>query len=221
MRIGWVALAALLATAACSSAAHPTTKSTSVTARTTTTTSTTAKTPAAKQTPTKQTPAKKTPATTKPGAKTRPAATESAATDPAAKTGPATTRPATTEPTAGVNYAAKYLGLVAPLNTALDQLRKVPPKKAVPATVLSGIAKASSNFGTAMLRVKWPGPTTASDVRALVQANAAFSGDLSQINHQNAASIAAYRSQLARDDQVSAAAAKKVRADLGLPPLKP
>ena len=102
-----------------------------------------------------------------------------------------------------MNYAAKYLGLVAPLNTALDQLRKVPPKKAVPAAVLSGIAKASANFGTAMLRVKWPGPTTASDVRALVQANAAFSGDLSQINHQNAASIAAYRSQLARDDQVS------------------
>jgi hypothetical protein len=209
MRIGRVAFATLLATAACSSAAHPTTKSPSVTTHTTTTMTG----PAARTKPATK---------TSPPTKTKPATK----TDPAAKIGPATktaraTGTATTEPAGRVNYAAKYLGLVAPLNTALDQLRKVPPKKAVPAAVLSGIATASSNFGTAMLRVQWPGPTTGSDVRALVQASAAFSADLSQINHQNAASIAAYRNQLARDDQVSASAAKKVRADLGLPPLKP
>jgi hypothetical protein len=220
MRIGWVALAALLATAACSSAAHPTAKSPAVATRTTTTTTG----PAATAKPaTKTDPAtKKHATTTRPGTKTKPATTKPATTKPATKAATATTTaPATNAHVAGVNYAAKYLGLVAPLNAALDQLRKVPPKKAVPPAVLSGIAKASSSFGAAMLRVKWPGATTASDVRALVQANAAFSGDLSQINHQNAASIAAYRSQLARDDQATAAAAKKVRADLGLPPLKP
>jgi hypothetical protein len=218
MRIGWVALAALLATAACSSAAHPTAKSPSVATATTTTTGPAATVKPATKRPATKKPATKKPATKKPAPR-KPAATK---TGPATKTVPATTTaPATNAQAAGVNYAAKYLGLVAPLNAAFDQLRKVPPKKAVPASVLAGIAKASANFGTAMLRVKWPGPTTASDVRAFVQANAAFSGDLSQINHQNAASIAAYRSQLARDDRATAAAAKKVRADLGLPPLKP
>jgi hypothetical protein len=217
MRIGRVAFATLLATAACSSAAHPTTKSPSVTTHATTTMPATATKPATRTGPA---------TTTKPATRPRPATTTKPATTGPATRGPATTGPATTGPAtnshaASVNYAAKYLDLVAPLNAALDQLRKVPPKKAVPSAVLTGIATASSNFGTAMLRVQWPGPTTDSDVRALVQANAAFSADLSQINHQNAASIAAYRNQVARDDQASASAAKKVRADLGLPPLKP
>jgi hypothetical protein len=212
MRIGRVAFATLLATAACSSAAHPTTKSPSVTTHATTTMPATATKPATRTGPA---------TTTKPATRPRPATTTKPATTRPATRGPATTGPATNSHAASVNYAAKYLDLVTPLNAALDQLRKVPPKKAVPAAVLTGIATASSNFGTAMLRVQWPGPTTGSDVRALIQANAAFSADLSQINHQNAASIAAYRSQLARDDQASASAAKKVRADLGLPPLKP
>ncbi|MGO9876507.1 MAG: hypothetical protein ACLPVY_22250 [Acidimicrobiia bacterium] len=123
--------------------------------------------------------------------------------------------------TVHVDYGAKYLALVAPLNAATAALDRVAAGKAVPADVLLAVVRTTSNFDSAILAVQWPGPSAMSDVRALTNAEVTLSNDLSLINAQNALTVKAYRDRLARDKQAAHAATNRVRADLHLPVATP
>lgn len=123
--------------------------------------------------------------------------------------------------TVHVDYGAKYLALVAPLNAATAALDRADTGKGVPADVLVDVVRATSNFDSAMLAVQWPGPSAVSDVRALTNAEVTLGDDLSVINAQNAFTLKAYRGRLARDRQAANEAANRVRADLHLPVATP
>jgi hypothetical protein len=126
-----------------------------------------------------------------------------------------TSAPETT--TVPVDYPAKYLALVGPVNTAMDALNHVGLAKVVPSDLLIRIISGISTFDTAMLGVEWPGASTMSDVRTLVNAEVTLSSDLSVVNAQNALTLAAYLRRIVHDEQAVTTAAKVVRVDLGLP----
>lgn len=123
--------------------------------------------------------------------------------------------------TVHVDYGAKYLALVAPLNSTTAALDRADTGKGVPAGVLLAVVRATSTFDSAMLAVQWPGPSAMSDVRALTNAEVTLSDDLSVINAQNALTVKAYRARLEHDRQAAGAAANRVRADLHLPVATP
>jgi hypothetical protein len=123
-----------------------------------------------------------------------------------------TTRPAP------VKFAANYLALIGPVNTAIDELNAADPKKAEPAAVVTSVTRAIATFDAAVLRVHWSGSSTPRDVRALVRAASAFVARLNTGQHVNASVL---RTQLASSVKALSAAANIVRADLHLPLLKP
>jgi hypothetical protein len=124
--------------------------------------------------------------------------------------------------TVPVDYGAKYLALVAPLNAATAALDRAETSKAVvPADVLFDVVRATSTFDSAVLAVPWPGPSTMTDVRALTDTEVTLSNDLSLVDAQNALTVKAYRARLAHDRQAANAATGRVRADLHLPVAPP
>lgn len=129
----------------------------------------------------------------------------------------ATHASASTTTAVPIDYGAKYLTLVGPVNVAMDTFDRIGPAKAVPADLLVGIIRATSTFDTAILHIVWPGPSTMSDVHTLANAEVMLSSDLSVVNAQNALTLGGYRRRLLGDEQAAATAAKHVRVDLGLP----
>jgi len=129
-----------------------------------------------------------------------------------------TTHSSASQPTTvPVDYGAKYLALVGPVNVAMDALDRIGPAGAVPAGLLIRVIRATSTFDTAILGVDWPGPSTRSDVRTLANAEVTLGSDLSVANGQTALTLGAYRRRVTHDEQAATAAAKVVRVDLRLP----
>jgi hypothetical protein len=119
--------------------------------------------------------------------------------------------------TVPVDFRAKYLALVGPVNGAMDALDRIGLAKVVPADLLVRIIRTTSTFDTAILGLDWAGASTRSDVRTLANAEVTLSSDLSVVNAQSALTLAVYLRRIVHDEHAATTAAKVVRADLGLP----
>jgi len=120
-----------------------------------------------------------------------------------------------------VDYRATYVALAAPMDVAIAKFDHVVLARSRSISVVLGLIRATSNFESAVLRVQWPGRATESDIRTLTNADTQLSADLTaQPPVQNASVAAAYLKRVAHDERASNAAAKAVRADLGLPTTK-
>jgi hypothetical protein len=122
--------------------------------------------------------------------------------------------------TVHVDYPARYLALVAPVNAAMDQLEQGASAGSLPFGLVNGVLQATENFDTSIRLVHWPKPSTVAHVHALVAADAQVDADLPLANAQNGFMIAAFRKRVAHEQQVAGAAANAVRADLGLPKVR-
>jgi hypothetical protein len=152
----------------------------------------------------------------------------------AACSGKATTT-STTQPVAGATSVAtpdlhalgtQYLQIVAPANAAFEVAR--PKLNSMPAgatgadlnRLLAPYIAACAAQDEALLRVAWPAAFQ-TDVRTLVTADRVHEAYLGTAGTQNAFSIPAWMAGLSQDIGAVVAAVSVVRADLGLPPIKP
>lgn len=125
----------------------------------------------------------------------------------------------TAAPVRTVDYKARYLALIAPVNSALAALTKASDASGnVPASAVTKAVTALQTFDSAVLRVEWPGTSTNADVRELVRSTSGLIADIEQVNDQTAATQATFTAQFSRDVAATSAAVNIVRSDLGLPP---
>lgn len=111
-------------------------------------------------------------------------------------------------------YASEYVRIVAPGNAALDKMSAAANAKNPSLSQVQSLATAAAKIAQSedaqLLRIAWPSPTIAQDVRSLVKADGPVIGDLDNIEGS--------QTTLYRDDGAANAAANIVRADLGLKP---
>jgi hypothetical protein len=120
----------------------------------------------------------------------------------------------------------EYLPIVAPENAALDIFNKKEKsydRNTRAEEVTSDLAPVIAAFqeaDDALLRVDWP-PSIGADVKALITANVALIADLRAADSYRVLSSTSWTTQTYQHVVKVDAAANKVRADLGLPPVKP
>jgi hypothetical protein len=136
---------------------------------------------------------------------------------PVARDAPATTHQQQRSGPTIKQQANSYLRIVAPVNAALEAWNAaykdsltLEERKAVNTPLIA----ATEKFDRDLLRVRWS-PEVHSDVRALVNADAAFVGDLVADNEGSVDT-----SQAAHHEAAVGAAVAAVRGDLGLPDAK-
>ncbi len=122
-------------------------------------------------------------------------------------------------------HAARlYPAAVKPVNAAELAWNAAARSGATPvaaAPSADALAQALVTSDSRLLRLALAYPPAASDLRALVNADARAEGDLRSVIAQNAATLPGWTQQMGQDNAKSATAADAVRADLGLPPPSP
>lgn len=134
---------------------------------------------------------------------------------------PATTPTATTAPDLDA-LGQQYLKIVGPANQAVDDFNKKTTTYTDNTTAeevardAAPLADALDKASNDLLQVDWPA-SVQQDVKEMVKAYGALSGDLRSVGNQTIFSVANWTTQLAQDGGRARAAANIVRADLGLP----
>lgn len=128
---------------------------------------------------------------------------------------------ATRSPTA--DYGQQYLAAVQTQNTALAvmaaHMKTVPTtaSAAEMAKLTAPAAQALRDTARALQALSWP-PAVQPDIQALLTADLAMADTLDAIGAQTKTTASQWNQQLAQRSQQVAAAAAKIRTDLGLPP---
>lgn len=136
---------------------------------------------------------------------------------------PSTSAPATAP---SPSIKARFLADVAVSNAALATFSKAlsalpsPPLASQLAAIASPYADALQTLDNQLLRLGATGQT-ATDMRAMAQADGKVIGDLNSAGAQTVFSSADYVQAFLADEGASASADSAVRADLGLPPASP
>jgi hypothetical protein len=139
-------------------------------------------------------------------------------------TKPAATTTATTAPDLDA-LGQQYLTIIGPANQAVNEFNKKTTTYTDNTTAeevardAAPLADAIDKASNDLLQVDWPA-SIQQDIKELVKAYGALSGDLRSVGNQTIFSIANWTTQFAQDGGRARAAANIVRADLGLPPVK-
>jgi hypothetical protein len=119
----------------------------------------------------------------------------------------------------------QYLTIIGPSNAEVDKFNKKVDTYTDNTTAeqiardAEPLAASLDKASNELLQVDWPAPVK-QDVKAMVTAYGALSGDLRSVGDQNIFSIANWSTQVAQDAGRAKAAANIVRSDLDLPPVK-